>query len=135
VFAEMPTILQTLAKCKKLAKAECCNFCSDDSSCIKNQRLCIFFCPFDGDDVLLRCLFFETSVLPIDSLLETHYKVQRKITGVRQLSKCICGKLFVPNSNSQKYCSEECKQKAQKQQNKIRKQNQRKKLICHAIGH
>jgi hypothetical protein len=107
----MPTILQTLSKCKKLVKAECCNF---DNSCLINGRTCIFHCPFDGDDVLIRCLYFEQCVLPINPTLEFTYNTQRKIKNKKGLSKCDCGKLFVSDSNAQKYCSEECQKKARK---------------------
>jgi hypothetical protein len=120
--------MPTLTKCKKLAKEECCNYCYEDNSCLKYNRLCMFYCPFDGNDVLLRCLYFEQNVLPINPVLENQYHFERKLPGVRDLATCAnlkCKKTFLPSSGHQKYCKE-CKKKVQRNQKRDWIRNNRK---------
>ena len=77
-----------------LIRAACCNY--DSGNCICLDDVCAQM--ISGS---LCCRWFRWAVLPQDALLES------SLTGSAEAKRCaVCGKLFVPNSNRAKYCTD-----------------------------
>ena len=102
-------------KVKALVKRECCNF--DGGGCALLERSCPQMCSES-----ITCTWFRKAVLPMDQILERSI-----FSDVDYKKKCsVCGKAFIPKTNSSKYCDKCAKTKIK--ENKLEAQRKRRSL-------
>ena len=113
---------------QRLAVQECANYM--DGMCVEEDRPCHVLLPqYTIHDGAIGCDYFLEAVLPLDKELnrvvwakidEPHWAPwiveEDAETGAQLHHCCECGKVYLPASNRQKYCSL-CKQEVRRQQN------------------
>ena len=110
--------LQTL---KSMATSLCANYRVATKECCLTDRRCSVI---DKEtEVRTICRYFKKSVLPENPTLEA------KLLGWEVATKkCeICGRVFVPGSNRQSYCSDECESKGNRAKSRERMRKMREK--------
>lgn len=123
-------MMNNINKIKKLIKAECAGYFTEQYSihhyCCNMDGACLFFGDIENPD----CKYFEKSILPLDIDLEHEYRKERKIDTlqIKQAKpriKCErCKDIFSANSNRQKHC-EKCSKIIKREQDKKRQQRRR----------
>ena len=106
--------------CLAFAKAECAN--CHDGQCIPQDVPCCAYIPDCG-----VCTWFLNAVLPLDKPLLAAVKGKMGDAPAAGKKCTVCGKVFIPGSNRQRYCPD-CAREAKRAANARRVRNHRAEL-------
>lgn len=107
-------------KIKESVRKKCANYDSE-YGCVPLDTDC-YMCTIGFTNSSL-CHYYEKCILPTEEELQNLFQKENNV-----FKKCgICGNSFKANGNK-KYCSEECKRKAEKKAAAERKRRERKKM-------